>query len=69
MPKSVQGRAKTLIHEMYLSPTRKAAQQAYDQFVASYRMSALGRHSKPFICRAVYRASRSIGGLGILSWS
>jgi transposase-like protein len=25
MPKSVQGRAKTQIHEMYLSPTRKAA--------------------------------------------
>jgi hypothetical protein len=25
MPKSVQGRAKELIHEMYLSATRKAA--------------------------------------------
>src|ERR1700738_4741897 len=37
MPKSVQGRAKTLIHEMYLSPTRKAARKAYDQFVASYQ--------------------------------
>ena len=37
MPKSVQGRAKILIHEMYLSATRKAAQAAYDQFVASYQ--------------------------------
>src|SRR5467141_1404703 len=37
MPKSVQGRAKELIHEMYLSPTRKAALEAYDQFIASYQ--------------------------------
>jgi transposase-like protein len=37
MPKSVQGRAKQLIHEMYLSPTRKAASAAYDQFIASYQ--------------------------------
>jgi putative transposase len=37
MPKSVQGRAKELIHEMYQSPTRKAAFAAYDQFIASYQ--------------------------------
>ena len=37
MPKSVQGRAKQLIHEIYLSPTRKAALAAYDQFIASYQ--------------------------------
>jgi putative transposase len=37
MPKSVQGRAKQLIHEMYLSPTRKAALAAYDQFIDSYQ--------------------------------
>jgi putative transposase len=37
MPKSVQGRAKQLIHEMYLSPTRKAALAAYDQFITSYQ--------------------------------
>ncbi len=37
MPKSVQGRAKELVHEMYLSPTRKAALAAYDQFIASYQ--------------------------------
>ena len=34
MPKSVQGRAKQLVHEMYLSPTRKTASEAYDQFIA-----------------------------------
>jgi putative transposase len=37
MPKSVQGRAKELIHEMYLSPTRKSALAAYDQFITSYQ--------------------------------
>jgi transposase-like protein len=37
MPKSVQGRAKEFIHEMYLSPTRKTALEAYDQFIASYQ--------------------------------
>ena len=30
MPKSVQGKAKQLIHEMYLEPTRKAALAAYE---------------------------------------
>jgi putative transposase len=38
MPKSVQGRAKPLIHEMYLSPTRKAALEAYEHFLSSYRL-------------------------------
>ena len=37
MLKSVQGRAKALIHEMYLSPTRKAALAAFDQFITSYQ--------------------------------
>jgi len=37
MPKSVQGKAKQLIHEMYLAPTRKAALAAYDQFISSYQ--------------------------------
>jgi transposase-like protein len=37
MPKSVQGKAKQLIHEMYLSPTRKTALAAYDQFISSYQ--------------------------------
>jgi transposase-like protein len=38
MPKSVQGKAKQLIHEMYLAPTRKAALAAYDQFISSYQV-------------------------------
>jgi putative transposase len=37
MAKSVQGKAKQLIHEMYLAPTRKAALAAYDQFISSYQ--------------------------------
>ena len=37
MPKSVQDKAKQLIHEMYLAPTRKAALAAYDQFISSYQ--------------------------------
>jgi hypothetical protein len=37
MPKSVQGKAKQLIHEMYLAPSRKAA-LAYDQFISSYQI-------------------------------
>jgi putative transposase len=37
MPKSVQGRAKQLIHEMYLSATRKAALAAYERFITSYQ--------------------------------
>jgi putative transposase len=37
MPKSVQGKAKQLIHEMYLAPTRKGALAAYDQFISSYQ--------------------------------
>ena len=37
MPKSVQGKAKQLTHEMYLAPTRKAASAAYDQFISSYQ--------------------------------
>ena len=38
MPKSVQGKAKQLIHEMYLAPTRKAALAADDQFISSYQV-------------------------------
>jgi putative transposase len=38
MPKNVQGKAKQLIHEMYLAPTRKAALRAYDQFISSYQI-------------------------------
>ena len=38
MPKSVQGKAQQLIHEMYLAPTRKAALAAYDQFISSYQV-------------------------------
>ena len=38
MPKSVQAKAKQLIHEMYLAPTRKAALAAYEQFISGYQV-------------------------------
>lgn len=36
MPQSVQSSAKTMIHEMYLSPTREAALKAYEKFLYLY---------------------------------
>ena len=38
MPKSVQAKAKQLIHEMYLAPTRQGALAAYEQFINSYQL-------------------------------
>lgn len=37
MAKSVQVDAKKMIHEMYMSPTKKAALKAYDEFVKTYQ--------------------------------
>ena len=37
LPKRVQPHAKTLIHEMYLAPTRADAEQAYERFCDEYR--------------------------------
>jgi putative transposase len=37
MPKSVQPRAKTLIHDIYLAETESAANKAFDHFCESYR--------------------------------
>ena len=36
LPKSVQAAAKQRLHEMYLSPTRAKALEAYDQFLKDY---------------------------------
>ena len=36
--KAFRGKAKQLIHEMYLAPTRKAALAAYEQFINSYQI-------------------------------
>jgi putative transposase len=38
MPKSVQGKAKQLIHELYLAPIGKEALAAFDQFLSSYQV-------------------------------
>jgi len=36
MPKSLQGKAKSMIHEMYMSDTKAKALKAYDHFVETY---------------------------------
>jgi putative transposase len=36
MPKSIQSKAKSMIHDMYMSETKKDALKAYDHFVESY---------------------------------
>jgi len=36
MPKSVQSKAKTRIHDMYMADTKKNALKAYDEFLALY---------------------------------
>jgi len=46
MPKRVQSDAKSLIHEMYLSPTRKDALEAYAEFVNRYK----AKHPKAVEC-------------------
>ena len=37
MPKALQPRAKTLIHDIYLAETKEAANTAFDHFCGSYR--------------------------------
>lgn len=46
LPKRVQPHAKKMIHEMYLSETRKDAQQAYADFVTEYG----AKHPKAVEC-------------------
>jgi len=36
LPKSMQGKAKTMLHDIYLAATREAAQRALDAFIALY---------------------------------
>ena len=36
LPKSIQPKAKSLIHEMYMAPTKEKALKAYDHFVEVY---------------------------------
>jgi transposase-like protein len=37
MPKQVQGRAKSLLHEIYLGDTRKSAEKAFDVFINTFK--------------------------------
>ena len=36
MPKAVQSKAKSMIHDMYMAPTKKDALEAYDHFVDTF---------------------------------
>jgi putative transposase len=36
MPKSVQGKAKSMIHDIYMAPTKESAEKAYRLFVESF---------------------------------
>jgi transposase-like protein len=38
LPKSLQGRAKDLLHDVYLAPTRHDALTAYDRFLTNYQL-------------------------------
>ena len=36
MPKAIQSKAKSMIHEMYMAATKESALKAYDHFVKSF---------------------------------
>jgi transposase-like protein len=42
MAKGVQGKAKSLIHEMYMAATKKAALEAYEGFLSLYEAKFSG---------------------------
>ncbi|MGL6015607.1 MAG: IS256 family transposase [Selenomonadaceae bacterium] len=46
MPKSLQGKAKSMIHEMYMSDTKVKALKAYDHFIETYS----GKYPKAVEC-------------------
>jgi transposase-like protein len=48
LPERIQPEAKTLLHEMYLSPTKAAASAAYDEFQSRYG----GRFERACTCLA-----------------
>jgi putative transposase len=38
LPKSLQGRAKEMLHDLYLAPARQDALAAYDRFLTNYQL-------------------------------
>jgi putative transposase len=38
LPKSLQGRAKELLHDIYLAPGRQEALKAYERFLTNYQL-------------------------------
>ena len=37
LPKSIQGKAKAILHEIWMAPTREKAEKSFDQFVKKYQ--------------------------------
>jgi putative transposase len=48
LPKSVQPKAKAALHEIWMAPTRKDAEKAFDRFLATYR----AKYPKAVACLA-----------------
>jgi len=46
MPKSIQSKAKSMIHEMYMAPSKEAALGAYDHFIKTFE----GKYPKAVEC-------------------
>lgn len=46
LPKSEQGRAKTMLHDIWLASTKKEAEKAFELFVSSYKL----KHEKAALC-------------------
>ncbi len=53
MPKGVQGKAKSMIHQIYLAETRKDSEKAYANFISMYQ----GKYPKAVDCLAKDRES------------
>jgi transposase-like protein len=51
LPSSVQGKAKALLHEIYLAPTRHEAEQAWERFIATFAE----KYPKAVACLTAHR--------------
>lgn len=51
LPQSVQGKAKQLLHDIYLAPTRRDAEVAWERFV----MTFAEKHLKAVACLTAHR--------------
>lgn len=53
LPKSVQGKAKAALHEIWMAPTRRSAELAFERFIATYQ----AKYPKATECLAKDRAA------------